>query len=224
MSRYSEEIINRCNQNVTAVPFEGQTVRDNDRCQYARRGYVLLIEDYTQKEGNEEEKRQYAPVMFGSHAFNEAQLKMCIYCKEFLAVYNAFENFCHIIWGCSKKVVFLTDNRSLIHFFQSKQIPRNLLLMVDRLMSYDLIMGHIPGKANAAADFLSRVPQKPNKAIELMIGKTFSFQQIEIEIKINISSETNVSAHSSKAPILPNVQDTGNSQSVVCCLQKTTEQ
>ena len=185
-------------------------------------GYVLLIEDYTQKEGIEGEKRQYAPVMFGSHAFNEAKLKMSIYGKEFLAVYNAFENFCHLIWGCSKKVVVLTDNRSLIHFFQAKYIPRNLWLMVDRLMSYDFILGHIPGKAYAAADFLSRVPQKPNDAIELMIRNTIPIQQIEIEFKTNLPPETNDSAHFSKTPILPNVQDTGNSQSVVSCLQKTT--
>ena len=184
-------------------------------------GYVLLIEDYTQKEGNEGEKRQYAPIMFGSHAFNEAQLKMSIYCKEFLAVYYAFENFCHLIWGCSKKVVVLTDNRSLVQFFQAKHIPRNLWLMVDRLMSYDFILGHIPGKANAA-DFLSRVPQKPNEAIELMIRNTIPIQQIEIEFKTNLPPETNDSAHFSKARILPNVQDTLNSQSVVSCLQKTT--
>ena len=148
-------------------------------------GYVLLIEDYIQNEGNAGEKRQYAPVMFGSHAFNDAQLKMSINCKEFLAVYYAFENFCHLIWGCSKKVVVLTDNRSLVQFFQAKHIPRNLWLMVDRLMSYDFLLGHIPGKANAAADFLSRVSQKPNEAIEQMIRNTIPIQQIEIEFKTN---------------------------------------
>ena len=83
-------------------------------------------------------------------------------------------------------------------------------------------MGHIPGKANAAADFLSRVPQKPNEAIELMIRHTIPIQQIEIEFKTNLPPETNDSAHFSKTPILPSVQGTGNSQSVVSCLQRTT--
>ena len=94
--------------------------------------------------------------------------------------------------------------------------------MVDRLMSYDFILGHIPGKPNAAADFLSRVPQKPNEAIELMIRNTIPIRQIEIEFKTNLPPETNDSAHFSKTPILPNVQGTGNSQSVVSCLQRTT--
>ena len=94
--------------------------------------------------------------------------------------------------------------------------------MVDRIMSYDFILGHIPGKTNAAADFLSQVPQKPNKAIELMIRNTIPIKQIEIEFKANLPPETDDSAHFSKTPILPNVQGTGNSQSVVSCLQKTT--
>ena len=53
--------------------------------------YRHMYTSYTQKEGIDKKKRQYAPLMFESHAFNEAQLKMGIYCEEFLAVYYGFE-------------------------------------------------------------------------------------------------------------------------------------
>ena len=64
-----------------------------------------------------EKKQAYAPVSFGSKFFNTSQLKMSTYCKEFLALYFALENFSHFIWGAEKPVIILTDNKSLTFFF-----------------------------------------------------------------------------------------------------------
>ena len=64
-------------------------------------GHVFCIEYYTQKEGIDEKRRHYAPAIFESHWFNAARLKSNLYCNEFLAVYYAFEIFCHLIWDCS---------------------------------------------------------------------------------------------------------------------------
>ena len=50
-------------------------------------------------------------------------------------------------------------------------------------MSYNFVSGHIPEMINTAAGFLSRVPQKPNKAIELIIRNAIPIQQTKIELK-----------------------------------------
>ena len=52
-------------------------------------GYALLIEEENDKKVNSK-KKTFAPVAFGSKVFSPAQLKMSIYCKEFLAIYHAF--------------------------------------------------------------------------------------------------------------------------------------
>ena len=129
-------------------------------------GFVLMIEDYVKN--NEESVKSYAPVSFGSKVFNSAQLKMSIYCKEFLSLYFALETFSHFIWGSEKPVLILTDNKSL-RFFQAKTIPPSLWNYVDRVTAYNIVVAHIPGKANAAADFLSRLQSNPNETIELKL-------------------------------------------------------
>ena len=63
-----------------------------DAC-YHGSGFVLMIEDHTE----DGKTIQYAPVSFGSKLFNAAQLKLSIYCKEFLALYFALESFSHYI-------------------------------------------------------------------------------------------------------------------------------
>ena len=52
-------------------------------------GYALLIEEENDKKVNSK-KKTFAAVAFGSKVLSPAQLKMSIYCKEFLANYHAF--------------------------------------------------------------------------------------------------------------------------------------
>ena len=52
-------------------------------------GYDLMIEENDEKKILSK-KKFFAPVAFGSRVFSPAQLKMSIYCKEFLAIYHAF--------------------------------------------------------------------------------------------------------------------------------------
>ena len=93
-------------------------------------GYVLMIEDYTTNEVNQELKF-YAPVSFGSRVFHPNQLKLSIYAKEFFAVHFALETFANILWGCKKPVLILTDNRSVTRLFQTKIIPPTLWNALD---------------------------------------------------------------------------------------------
>ena len=149
---------------------------------YHQAGYVLMIEDYLQPSNDMKTTRTYAPVSFGSRLFNAAQAKLSIYCKEFLALYFALEQFAHFIWGATKPVLILTDNKSLTQFFQAKTIPPSLWNFIDRVVSFNIVVGHIPGTANAAADFLSRMETNPNETIDLQLTDRIPVREIEISM------------------------------------------
>ena len=123
---------------------------------YHGAGFVLMVEDYVNGTGKKE-KKKYAPVSFGSHLFNATQFNFSFYYKEFLALYYALDYFSHYIWGSSKQVIIVTDNKSLTQFFQSKLIPPSLWNCLDRILPFNIVIAHIPGRANYAADFLSRM-------------------------------------------------------------------
>ena len=99
--------------------------------------YVLMIEDYTTNEDNQELK-VYAPVSFGSIILHPNQLKLSIYAKEFLTVHFALDTFANFIWGCKKPVLILTDNRSVTRFFQTKIIPPTHWNALDHVLSFDI--------------------------------------------------------------------------------------
>ena len=80
-----------------------------------------------------------------------SQLKLSIYCKEFLAVHFALDHLAHYVSGAEKPVLVLTDSLSLERFFEAKNIHSSLWNFVDRPLSFNIVVGHIPGKANAAA-------------------------------------------------------------------------
>ena len=83
-------------------------------------GFVLMIEDYLIDQKGKT-KKTYAPVSFGSRLFTTTQLKFSVYYKEFLALNFALDDFAHFIWGATKPVLVLTDNRSLTQFFSRKK-------------------------------------------------------------------------------------------------------
>ena len=106
--------------------------------------------------------------------------------KEFLSVYLAFETFEHYLWGVSNKpIIVLTDNKSVTKFFQAKVIPGNLWNAVDYVLSFNFVIGQIPGKPNVAAEYLSRIN------LNLATKMKFKLEnQIPVK-KINISFQKN---------------------------------
>ena len=78
---------------------------------YHGAGYVLLVEDYL-KDDKHKEQKTYAPIFFGSKLFNKAQLRLSIFCIEFLALYFALEKFFHYIWGAEKQVLVFSDKKA----------------------------------------------------------------------------------------------------------------
>ena len=125
--------------------------------------------------------------------FNATQLKFSIYYKEFLALYYALEYFSHHIWGSSKQVIILTDNKSLTHFFQSKITPPSLWSCLDRILAFNIVIAHIPGRANYAADFLSRMENDKTATMSLILTDRIPVKEIEIDTEAqNTEVERNV--------------------------------
>ena len=54
---------------------------------------------------------------------------------------------------------------------------------MDRVIAYNIVLAHIPGKANAAADFLSRMQTDPNESLELQLVDSIPMKQLEINMK-----------------------------------------
>ena len=77
---------------------------------------------------------------------------MSIHAKEFLAIYFAFMEYSHILWGSTKPVIVLTDNKSVTRFFQTKIIPPALWNACDFVLQFNFTIAHVPGRMNTAAD------------------------------------------------------------------------
>ena len=143
-------------------------------------GYVLLIEDYT--ESNDDKKKTYAPVAFGSQRFTEGQMSLTMYAKEFLAMHFAFDEFAHILWGVKKPTIVMTDNKALTRFFQSKRIPPKLWNHCDQALQFDFVLAHVPGVEIPAADYLSRLDINPEDRIHLKLNDQIPVHYIEIDL------------------------------------------
>ena len=125
--------------------------------------YALIIEE------NDERKllsktKTFAPVVFGSRVFSQAQLKMSIYCKEFLAINHAFLEYSHILWETTKPTLVLTDSRSVTRFFLNKDYATPLWNACDYVLQFKFGIMHAAGSQNTAANFLSRLELTPKKS------------------------------------------------------------
>ena len=152
-------------------------------------GYALMIEENADEKLTSV-KKTYAPVAFGSKTFSSSQIKMSIYAKEFLAIYFAFMEYSHILWGSTKPVIVLTDNKSVTRFFQTKIIPPALWNACDFVLQFNFTIAHVPGRMNTAADFLSRLDLDPKEKVQLLIRDDIQTAPIEVHIQSsNVAEE-----------------------------------
>ena len=152
-------------------------------------GYALMIEENADEKLTSV-KKTYAPVAFGSKTFSPSQIKMLIYAKEFLAIYFAFMEYSHILWGSTKPVIVLTDNKSFTRFFQTKIIPPTLWNAFDFVLQFNFTIAHVPGRMNTAADFLSGLDLDPKENVQLLIRDDIQTTPIEVHIQSsNVAEE-----------------------------------
>ena len=181
LATLKNDLIKACSMSLKLAQPGCQFIIVSDASFYAA-GFILLIEENLESEELNKDKT-YAAVSFGSHLFSPAQLKHSNYAKEFLGIYLTFESFEHYIWGVSTKpVIDLTDNKSVTQFFQTKKLPGSLWNAVDYVLSFNFVLGHISGKANAAADYLSRNHVNPNTKLKLKLSDRIPIRDIEVEV------------------------------------------
>ena len=93
----------------------------------------------------------------------------------------------------SKQVIILTDNKSLTQFFQSKVKPPSLWNCLDRILAFNIAIAHIPGRANYAADFLSRMENDKTATMSLKLTDRLPVREIETDTEAqNPDVELNV--------------------------------
>ena len=152
-------------------------------------GYALMIEENADEKLTSV-KKTYAPVAFGSKTFSPSQIKMSIYAKEFLAIYFAFMEYSHILWGSTKPVIVLTDNKSVTRFFQTKIIPPALWNACDFVLQFNFTIAHVQGRMNTDADFLSRLDLDPKEKVQLLIREDIQTTPIKVHIQSsNVAEE-----------------------------------
>ena len=158
----------------------GKTIRTNDK----RKLPSIRLRPNDRRKRRQKttlQTKPFAPVAFGSRVFCPSQLKMSIYCTEFLAIYHAFLEYSHILWETTLPTLVLTDNRSETRFFQTKTTPPALWNACDCVLRFKFRIMHVAGSQNTAADFLSRLELKE------LFSRTFLSRQKK---KFNSSYET----------------------------------
>ena len=78
------------------------------------------------------------------------------------------------------------NNKSLTRFFQTKTIPSSFWICVDHVLNFNFVQGHIPGKANAAADYLSRIYIQPHTKL----GLKFNSKIPVADVQLNMGMQT----------------------------------
>ena len=131
-------------------------------------GYALMIEKNNDRKLLSKRKT-FAQVAFGSCLFSPDQLKMSIYCKEFLTIYHAFLEYSHILWETTIPALVLTENKSVTRFFQTKTTSPALWNASDYVLQFKFRIMHVAGSQNTAADFLSRLDLTPKGKVQLKL-------------------------------------------------------
>ena len=77
---------------------------------------------------------------------------------ELLAIVKAFKTWRHYLEGCKHKVLVLTDHNNLRRFIYTKNLSFRQVRWAQELFRYYFQIHYCQGKANGAADALSRFP------------------------------------------------------------------
>ncbi len=80
--------------------------------------------------------------------------------QELLAIVEAVKTWRHYLEGCKYEVFVLMDHNNLCRFMDTKSLSSCQVRWAQELSRYHFRIDYRQGKANAAADALSRFPQR----------------------------------------------------------------
>ena len=118
------------------------------------------------REPDGKKKVAYAFVSFGWQLFNTSQPKTSMFCKELRAVYFALMYISHFIWY-EEKLAQVMKTESLTGFFPIKLTPYLLVELYVQDFASNVALPLIPGRGNAAADFLFCMQTDHKSSLEL---------------------------------------------------------
>ncbi len=96
------------------------------------------------------------PIGYYSATLIEAKWNYDIYDLELLAIVKALRNWQPFLAGSPHIITVHTDHANLQYWRQPQKISRHIAQEVAELAEYNMVLWHIPGKANGRADALSR--------------------------------------------------------------------
>ena len=71
---------------------------------------------------------------------------------------------------------------------------------MDRVFEYICVLAHIPGRANAAADFLSTIQTDPSQSLEIQYLDSITLKQNDFDMKTEIPDTSMLSIEWPETP------------------------
>ena len=103
---------------------------------------------------------QWHPVALFSRKMIPAKTQYQTHIGKLLAIVEAFKTWRHYLEGCKYEILVLTDHNNLCCFINTKSLSSKQVRWAQELSRYYFQINYCQGKANTAADALSRFPQK----------------------------------------------------------------
>jgi hypothetical protein len=108
-------------------------------------------------------KTQWFPVGYFSKKMVAAEKNYDTHDTELLAIVASFKHFRYYLEGARHQVEVLTDHENLQWFMSTKTLSRRQVRWAEWMAAFDIRVTHRPGKANGAADALSRRPDMEDR-------------------------------------------------------------
>ncbi len=103
---------------------------------------------------------QWHPVAFFSRKMIPTETRYETHNQELLAIVEIFKTWRHYLEGWKYEVLVLTDYNNLRRFMDTKSLSSKQARWAQELSRYHFWIDYCQGKVNAAADALSRFPQR----------------------------------------------------------------
>ena len=124
---------------------------ETDASDYAIGG---ILSQMTSKTG------QWHLVAYYSRKIISAEMRYETHNAKLLVIVEEFKNWRHYLESCQYEVLVLTDHNNLRRFMDTKSLSSRQVCWAQELSRYHFRIDYRQGKANRAADALSRYPQR----------------------------------------------------------------
>ncbi|KJE93004.1 hypothetical protein CAOG_08740 [Capsaspora owczarzaki ATCC 30864] len=95
------------------------------------------------------------PVAYYSRVFTKPEINYSVYDKELLAILECLREWRHYVCG-SGKITVWSDHRNLQWFTETRELTAREARWCEMLGEFDLVIKHLEGSKNGAADAMSR--------------------------------------------------------------------